>query len=254
MIDDARTVAWKEWKEWLSRPRGHGWRGWLWGSGNIVWRNLVFIPIIAVVMPLGEGRDWFEGPLPLIIWAFLTIIPAAVLTADSFAGERERRTLEPLLATRLSDRGILLGKLAAAVSFAWLSALCVPVIGLFVANLVDWTGTFTNYSATVWVTGLLGSALIGTLVSSIGVRVSLRAATVQEATVTITFPLLLLGLIPTLVLALLPRDAVRGTLDALQSADPAVAAGIAMAVLVALDAIFLWAAFQRFQRHRLVAA
>ena len=64
MIGDARAVMWKEWREWLSRPRGHGWRGWLWGSRNIVWRNLLFMPIVAVVLPLQFGEEWLHSARP----------------------------------------------------------------------------------------------------------------------------------------------------------------------------------------------
>ena len=45
------------------------------------------------------------------------------LVADSFAGERERHTLETLLASRLPDRAILAGKLLVPVAVAWGAAL-----------------------------------------------------------------------------------------------------------------------------------
>ena len=38
---------------------------------------------------------------------------------DPLPRERERHTLETLLASRLSDRAILLGKIGAAVGFEW---------------------------------------------------------------------------------------------------------------------------------------
>ena len=40
------------------------------------------------------------------------------MIADGIPGERERHTLETLLASRLSDRSILLGKVMAAVPTA----------------------------------------------------------------------------------------------------------------------------------------
>jgi ABC-type Na+ efflux pump permease subunit len=42
------------------------------------------------------------------------------MITDSIAGERERQTLETLLASRLPDRAILLGKVAAITLLGWL--------------------------------------------------------------------------------------------------------------------------------------
>ena len=55
---------------------------------------------------------------------------------DSFAGERERHTLEPLLATPLSDRAILFGMISAAVGYGWGITLISMVIGLLATNLI----------------------------------------------------------------------------------------------------------------------
>ena len=43
---------------------------------------------------------------------------AAMVAADAFAGERERRTIETILSTPLRVRSIFLGKVAAAAAFA----------------------------------------------------------------------------------------------------------------------------------------
>jgi ABC-2 type transport system permease protein len=54
---------------------------------------------------------------------------------DAIAGERERHTLETLLASRISDRAILLGKVIVTTGYAWGTALLGLLFGLFVANL-----------------------------------------------------------------------------------------------------------------------
>ena len=54
-------------------------------------------------------------PFSLLIVGFFPISFSLVIALETFVGERERHTLEPLLATPISDRQLYLGKLSAAV-------------------------------------------------------------------------------------------------------------------------------------------
>lgn len=84
----------------------------------------------GAVAPHLLGR--FErGPLMVgVLLAGLPLVLSAIMIAESLAGERERRTLETLLASRLSERAILLRKMSAAVLLGWmlLLAAAAPVI------------------------------------------------------------------------------------------------------------------------------
>jgi ABC-2 type transport system permease protein len=77
----------------------------------------------------------FLAPLYLLV----PLIVATVIAADSFAGERERGTLEALLHTPTTDRELLVGKFLAS----WLPAVTVSTVGFFVysvlANLLAWS-------------------------------------------------------------------------------------------------------------------
>jgi len=77
---------------------------------------------------------YFLAPMYLIV----PLMVASVIAADSFAGEKERKTLEALLYTPTTDRELLLGKLLAA----WLPAVAVGLIGFLlyavVANIAAW--------------------------------------------------------------------------------------------------------------------
>lgn len=77
---------------------------------------------------------YFFAPLYLI----LPIMVSNVIAADSFAGERERKTLEALLYTPTSDEELLIAKLLAA----WLPGVTVGLISFVlyatVANTVAW--------------------------------------------------------------------------------------------------------------------
>jgi len=76
-------------------------------------------PVIAVGSMLGV--KWL--PMFLVLPIFLPILVAA----QSIGGERERRTLEPLLASRAGTLGIILGKSIAAVvpalAMTWIAAV-----------------------------------------------------------------------------------------------------------------------------------
>jgi sodium transport system permease protein len=61
-------------------------------------------------------------PYLLILSAFLG---GAYLVIDVTAGERERQSLEPLLATPSSREAIMSGKIAAACAFGMLSLLLI---------------------------------------------------------------------------------------------------------------------------------
>ncbi|MHA1934124.1 MAG: ABC transporter permease subunit, partial [Candidatus Thorarchaeota archaeon] len=58
---------------------------------------------LAFVMPL-------MAPVAATVLAMFSIIPAGMISANALVGEKEQRTLEPLLATPLTDRELLLGK------------------------------------------------------------------------------------------------------------------------------------------------
>src|SRR5438552_19092990 len=64
---------------------------------------------------------------------------------DAIAGERERHTLETLLASRISDRAILLGKVIVTVGYAWGMALVSLLLGLVLVNLLSGHGSWAFY-------------------------------------------------------------------------------------------------------------
>ena len=149
------------------------------------------------------GRVWVESPLSMVLWGWLAMLPVTAIIADAFAGERERHTLETLLASPLSEQAILFGKVAAAVSYAWLLALIMLLAGLITVNVVDDNGLLLYPVEVVIGGGILG-LLTATLSASIGVLVSLRAATVKQAAQQLVFASIALTWLPLFALSLLP--------------------------------------------------
>ncbi|MHA1960226.1 MAG: ABC transporter permease subunit [Candidatus Thorarchaeota archaeon] len=80
-------------------------------------------PIMGIAMiglPALLDPSIFDVLIPIMVpimstmLAGLSIVPAAMLAANSFVGEREQNTLEPILCTPLSDNELLLGKTLSA--------------------------------------------------------------------------------------------------------------------------------------------
>jgi ABC-2 type transport system permease protein len=240
---DIATVAWKEWKE-LFLQRGSV-------KGTLM-NILLMVFVFGVVLPLQSGRAWVESPVSLAAWAWMPLFLVTGMIADSFAGERERHTLETLLASRLSDQAILLGKVAASLAYALMMTLLLLIVGLVTINVSDWTGTVAIYPLTsiigLFVFGTLGACLV----AGIGVLVSLRAATVRQAAQGLSIGILLLVWIPVLAIAVLPQSTQQRVLEALGGMDLKLAVLVTLAVLAALDVLVLAMARARFQRARLI--
>ncbi len=121
----------------------------------------------------------FLAPLYLLV----PLVVATVIAADSFAGERERGTLEALLHTPTRDRELIAAKFLAA----WLPALTVAWAGFAVysvlANVLAWPAVGRVFFPSV--TWLLLAFWVAPAVSALGlgvmVIVSGRVQTLQAA-------------------------------------------------------------------------
>jgi ABC-2 type transport system permease protein len=244
MRADIATVMWKEWRS-LSGGRARR-QVFLTGGMLALW---------AVIFPIQMGADWVSDPVPMaIMGVVLPTIVAGVIIPEAIAGERERHTLSTLLASRLPDRAILLGKLAFAVGFAWLTAPIVLAIALIVVNVVAGQGALLLYDPGVLVGVLVAGFLGALLTGGIGIFISLRASTAQEAqqltVMSVMLPFMLIGVGFTVLIS--NRELARSAIDWLGSQDARLVAVAAMAVFAFIDALILLAADRRFRRSRLV--
>jgi ABC-2 type transport system permease protein len=183
--------------------------------------------------------------VPLILIGFT--IP------ESFAGERERHTLETLLASRLPDRAILFGKLTLAIGVGWGMTLASLLVGLMVANLFHWTGELQMYRLDVLLSNVALSLLLSCLMANLGILVSLRAKSTQgaqQALVSILLvPLMVLQIVPMLLLSVIPNG--RAILEQWLSVDLLQIMAAITAILIAANAGLLLIVMARFQRARL---
>jgi ABC-2 type transport system permease protein len=243
MNSDFATVFWKEWKEiLLERASG--------GSGL---RPLIMVGFIGVFLPLRMGPQRYFGPQ--VIFGLVVVALAGILAVvpDAFAGERERHTLETLLASRLPDRSIMFGKLAACLGYGWLLSIITIIAGLITVNAANWNGHFLLYrTAAGWLGLILLPPLIGGAVASAGVFLSLRAATVRQAQQSLMFVIAASVLAVGLGVPALPENVklwFARTLAAWSAAEVVLAAS---AVVLIFDLVLVLAAVNRFQRSKLV--
>ena len=94
MLTDISIVVWKEWKELLQFQSGK--RSSLTGL-------IIMVLIFGIFMPIQWGSIWLETAAPLSFSVIIPLLFVGTMIADSIAGERERHTLETLLASRLPD-------------------------------------------------------------------------------------------------------------------------------------------------------
>jgi ABC-2 type transport system permease protein len=169
---DVWTVVWKEWREFrdqlLSLRRG--------GLSA-----LILALILGVVAPVQLGPEWVHSRIIVAYWPFLAATMVSSLIADSVAGERERHTLETLLASRLSDSAIVIGKIVAAVFYGVGFAAANLVIGLVAVNIAHPESAPILFAAQRLTATLVLTILASLLMAGIGVFISLRASTVKQA-------------------------------------------------------------------------
>jgi len=242
MMQDILTVASKELREILTFGDARG-RGKL--------SLLILMGIFGVFFPLQSGREWVTSPMSIMVWGWMPFLWVSGIVADLFAGERERHTLEALLATRLSDQSILFGKLLAALTYGFSLTWLVLLSSIVTINIVHGKDGLLFYPLTTTIGALVFSILVSGLSGSIGVLVSLRAGSVRQAQQAMSAGMLVLFL-PFMLLQFIPPSWLAKAGNFLENIQPLqIAIGLAV-VLVIVEAILIAIAKRLFQRSRLI--
>jgi ABC-2 type transport system permease protein len=242
VIADILTIVWKESKEFMQGS----------SRASSVARFVFPIAVAGIFLPWRSGRAYVTGITAAFGLLWMLPMVAVSFTVDAVAGERERHTLESLLATRLSDQAILFGKLAASVLYVWGMMLASLVVGLITVNLRQRHDALLLFSSTYAATLLIVSFLGSILVCGVAVFVSVRASTVRQAAQTLLYGYIAIIFGAIFAAQALPvswRLPVRQILLGTSSIQSQFVAGL---IFVALDLAVLAAARHRFQRPRLI--
>jgi len=240
---DIWTMVWKEWREFrdqlLSLRRG--------GLSA-----LILALILGVVAPVQLGPEWVHSKIIIGYWPFLAATMVSSLIADSVAGERERHTLETLLASRLPDAAILIGKIVAAVLYGLGFAVANMLIGLIAVNVADRESAPILFGAQRFVVTIILTVLASLLMAGIGVFISLRASTVKQAQQTFGIAIIVLTMGPLLLFNALELDTRMRVAVRMAALGEDRAEAYAVGILSLLSVIVIGAALARFRRGKLV--
>lgn len=204
------------------------------------------IPALAAELAgLNPQQTWVVLMTGYLLAPFFLIMPlmfSTIVGAESFAGEKERKTIEALVYTPASDAELFLGKLLAAVlpavGLAWLSF----VVYALVVNLAGWPVMRRVWfpPAAWWPLILWVAPAIAAMGMAVTVLISARVKTFMEA-------YQLSASLVVLVLALVVGQAT-GVLY--------LSVGVALAIglgLWIIDALLLWLGVRSFEREKLLA-
>ncbi len=245
MIDDILTVMWKE-RKVLLRPRGSR------RSGAMMFLAPI---MLTILLPLQIGENFLTTPFALVMTFVVPMAIMLVTIPDSFAGERERHTLETLLASRLPDSAILFGKLIVPIVFTWGILAIAHILALVIFNVAHWDGGLQVHPP-ILLLGIIGLGLLLPWIGAgLGVIISLRASTVQGAgqmlALVLFSPLIVLQVAGVVAIGA-GRDRLQGIIDALEAANWTVILPFVLAGVLLLALMLLAAAMARFQRARLI--
>jgi ABC-2 type transport system permease protein len=201
---------------------------------------LVPTTMVRELPGLNAAQRWVVFSTGFVSAPMLLLLPlmfSSIAGADSFVGERERKTLEALLYTPATDGELFLGKVIASVVPAllltWLSfvmyAVVVNVAGWHIMQRV-WFPTAAWWPLMLWV-----APAIATLGMAAAVLISSRVSTFMEA-------YQLTGSLVVIVLALVIAQAT-GVLSL--SVPVTLLIGVA---IWAVDAVLVWLSVRLFSR------
>ncbi len=160
------------------------------------------------------------------IFLTMPIITASVIAADSFAGEKERKTAESLLVTPASNAELLLGKVLASFIPTMILTIAIFLIYGSITNYLSYSDfgkyVFPNMA---WYMMLLNSPFLAITTIGLVVLVSARAKGVKEAqqiSTLLILPVLVIPFISIFDVANLSLEFFLGMLGVLAIASAAV--------------------------------
>ncbi|MFQ6040753.1 MAG: ABC transporter permease subunit [Candidatus Poribacteria bacterium] len=163
----------------------------------------VGMPIMLYFITLGNMKIFqnttmgYMFPLGLMLLGLLATMFSLGIAVESFVGEKERKTIEPLLATPLSELELFVGKCIAATILPVVATYVAEVvfIGLVALHLTRAGEKFTMAPGQILFIIIL-MPLLALLMCSFAVTISTRWSSVKSAnqfsTIIALFPLMFL--------------------------------------------------------------
>jgi ABC-2 type transport system permease protein len=240
MLADILVIVWKELKE-IVYMRGR--------QRTSLVSMVVVLGMFGILLPLQFGPTFLTTPFSALYWAELSYLLVAGVIPDTIAGERERHTLETLLASRLSDSAILIGKVAATMVYGMATTILAALFSMVTVSLKSQSVVIIPPLIALLILGVI---LLTTLFAAgLGVNISLRAPTVRQAGQVMSV-MMFLVIIPVFFLPMLPQEWLSSTFENIQKLNwISITVGISLFVIL-LDTSLIAIAMGRFKRSKLI--
>jgi uncharacterized membrane protein SpoIIM required for sporulation len=131
-------------------------------------------------------------PFLLLVVGFFPMSFSLVIALETFVGEKERKSLEPLLATPLTNLQLYLGKMMAALAPPLLASyfgMAVYMIGLWLS--VGWTPSWQLFAQVLLLTTVQGFIMVAGAVVVSSQTTSVRAANLLASFIIVPMALLI---------------------------------------------------------------
>jgi ABC-2 type transport system permease protein len=237
MLTDIRTMVWKECQTVFQHK----------GSRSRFLIIMLTPVLFATFFAWQWGPDWLYEIPPIFMAIIIPVMLVGVMIPESFAGEKERHTLSTLLASRLPDRAIFLGKLLTPVAVGFGGAILFILLSAVTVNLANWEGRVLFFSPEIGLGSLALSFIAATLTAGAGVLVSMRAKTAQQASQLLMAMLIVPGILLQ-VIPLLFMDRIDELIEAINGPRTLIAV---IAILLAVDLVLMILAAASFRRAKL---
>lgn len=235
------AVVWKEWTELLRLDQGL----------RSVGVRVVGAGILGVVLAWRTGSSFGHDRDTILLLVQLTLLPTLPITPDSFAGERERHTLETLLATPIKEAELFLGKFIAILGFGVAFASLVTVLNAFVVAVRYGLPAVLRLSYGVLATGLGIGLLSAAILTGVGLILSVHVRSVRTANQISAYSLVALIFAGSAVSRSLPASLLATVTDWTKTAPPQVQAVTILLVLALAAIAVLMVGIATFNRERL---
>jgi len=247
MIKDIYIVWKKEIRELFSSYRN---------VQTFVFKSGIFLIFFGIFLPLRQKDLWLSELIPGLVFASVPLFVSNWFIADSIAGERERKTLETLLATRLPDRCILIGKICAAMTLSWLFTLSIMAVSLITLNIACPAGPIILYPLFTILCAGYTSLGTGLCISIVGIAISMRASSVREAQQTLGIPLMIfflfIGFVLPEIVERIPETTGTMMLSFLANADRLSLLMTGSHILIGIGGLLLLLLISKFNRSEIL--
>ncbi len=131
-------------------------------------------------------------PFLLLVVGFFPMSFSLIIALEAFVGEKERKSMEPLLATPITNRQLYAGKMIASLIpplMASYFGMLVYLVGLY--RSIQWVATPTLFAQTILLTTVQGVIMVAGAVIISSQATSVRAANLLASFIIVPMALLI---------------------------------------------------------------